>query len=183
MDESCLTHGCVMSHIWMSHGTNMNESCQLWGTYEWFMSHIWMSHVTHINETGLTYVWVMSHIWMSHGTNIKTTYEWQLSSKYAILMFVPWLIHMWDMTPPCVRHDSSICETWLIHTRDMTHPYVRHDTSIYLRLGEVKLSKQSEPLRWKLGVEPYPKNKLKNQNKLKEGKLKENPKNIKIHGH
>ena len=46
-------------HLWMSHATNMNESCH---TYEWVMPHIWMSHVSHINESRFPYEWVMSHI-------------------------------------------------------------------------------------------------------------------------
>jgi len=50
----------VMSHIWMSHVTHMNDSCH---TYERVMSHIWTSHVTHMNESCHTYEWVMSHIW------------------------------------------------------------------------------------------------------------------------
>jgi len=54
-----------MAHIWMSHGTHMNESCH---TYEWFesydayeydMSRIWHTyeHGTHMN---------MAHIWIWH---------------------------------------------------------------------------------------------------------------------
>ena len=81
MDESCRTHEeviiiipqiwsshatqmfmwecvCVMSHLWMSHVTLMNESCH---TYEWVMSHIWMSHVTLMNESCHTYETVMQH--------------------------------------------------------------------------------------------------------------------------
>jgi len=46
-----MTRKCT-SHIWMSRGTHMNESCH---TYEWVMSHIWMSHVTHMNESCHTY--------------------------------------------------------------------------------------------------------------------------------
>ena len=42
----------IMSHIWMSHVTPMNECCY---KYEWVMSHIWMSHVTHMNESCHTY--------------------------------------------------------------------------------------------------------------------------------
>jgi len=57
INESCLTHKCVMAHIWMSHVTHMNESCH---TYEYVMSHIWMSHVTHMNESCPTYQRVMS---------------------------------------------------------------------------------------------------------------------------
>jgi len=43
MSRTCLTYECVMSHIWMSHVSYMDESCL---TYEWVMSHIWMSHDT-----------------------------------------------------------------------------------------------------------------------------------------
>jgi len=38
----------VMSHMWMSHVTHVNESCR---TCEWVMSHMWMSHVAHVNES------------------------------------------------------------------------------------------------------------------------------------
>jgi len=40
--------------------------------FECIMSHIWMSHVTHLNESRRTFEWVMSHIWMSH-----KTYLWE----------------------------------------------------------------------------------------------------------
>jgi len=48
----------VMSHIWMSHVTHMNES---WHIYEWVMSQIWISHVTHMNESCQTHACVMSN--------------------------------------------------------------------------------------------------------------------------
>ena len=60
---SCLTYEWVMSHIWTSHVTHMNESCL---TYEWVMSHIWMSRVSHMNRSCRTYECVTTHIWMSH---------------------------------------------------------------------------------------------------------------------
>ena len=76
-------HEWVMAHIWMSHGTYMNES---WHIYEWVMAHIGMSHVTqaiyihtcifihsqewhivHRSEWGLHInEWVMAHIGISH---------------------------------------------------------------------------------------------------------------------
>ena len=40
-------------------------------TGESVMSRIWMSCVSHMNESCLTYEWVMSHIWMSHGSRMK----------------------------------------------------------------------------------------------------------------
>jgi len=43
-------HTCegVMSHMWMSHVTHVNESCH---TCEWDLSHMWMNHITHVNES------------------------------------------------------------------------------------------------------------------------------------
>jgi len=91
------TYEWVMSHIWMSHVTHMNELCH---TYEWVMSHVCMSHVTsafskrpspanklytrirhatHMNESCHKYQWVMAHLWMSHFKHMNEschTYEW-----------------------------------------------------------------------------------------------------------
>ena len=44
---SCRTYACVMSHIWMSHVTHMNESCH---TYDRVLSQIWKNHFTRTNE-------------------------------------------------------------------------------------------------------------------------------------
>jgi len=90
----------VMSHIWMSHVTHMNESCY---TYEWVMLHIWMSHVTHRNESCRTYEWVMSHICISQITYINKpcyTYEWATS-------------HLW------VTHGSVTSHIWTSHVTHM----------------------------------------------------------------
>jgi len=68
----------VVSHIWMSHVTHMNESCY---TYLCIMSHIWMSHVTHecamsqIWMSHITYQWVMSQMWMDHVTHTNKSYR------------------------------------------------------------------------------------------------------------
>jgi len=67
-----------MSHIFMSYGTKV-KSCH---TYEWVMSHIWLSHVTHMNESCHIYschmarkggvgpgqLPVASRAWASHGS-------------------------------------------------------------------------------------------------------------------
>jgi len=65
MNESC--------HIWMSH---VNESSLECHTYEWVISHIWTSHVTHVNESchiwtsHVTHVNESCHIWTSHVSNV-----------------------------------------------------------------------------------------------------------------
>jgi len=48
--------------IWISHVTNINESCHI---YEWVMSPlIWISHVTNINESGHICEWVLPHTYV-----------------------------------------------------------------------------------------------------------------------
>jgi len=54
MNQSCLTYKWVVSHMWMSHATHMNEPCQIytramspWHTCECDRVHVWMSHGTH----------------------------------------------------------------------------------------------------------------------------------------
>jgi len=83
MNESWHTyehsHGRVMSHIWMSHGTRMNASYmdESWHTHGWVilnnwmhMAHTWIRHVTHMNESWHTFECVMSHAWLSHVTHM-----------------------------------------------------------------------------------------------------------------
>jgi len=98
-----------MSHIWMSHVTHVNESCQ---SYEWVMSHMWMSHVNHMNESCYTCEWVMSIIWMSHVTHVNEschTYEcvmshiwmsdqWQHRHKYVTIIVTNSVIFVTNMT-------------------------------------------------------------------------------------
>ena len=108
----------VMSHMWMSHVTHVNESCH---TCEWVMSHIWMSHVTRMNESCHTCEWVMSHMWMSYNTYTAAQHCTDHRSS-ASPTCVTWLIHMCDMTHSYVWHDSFIRVIWLVHMwRDSIH--------------------------------------------------------------
>jgi len=107
MHAPCHTHACVayewvMSHIWMSHVTYMNESCHTYwcvtSDYKFVMSHTWMSHVTHawvMSHTCMhtlacvhTYKCVMSHVWMSHVTRTN-------ASCHA------WMSHVTHMIESC----------------------------------------------------------------------------------
>jgi len=85
INHSCHTLYWVMSHIWMSQGTYMNE---LWHMYEWVMAHIWISHalsriwmrhVTRFTGSCHTDEWVRARTWTSYGTSMNEswhTYEW-----------------------------------------------------------------------------------------------------------
>ena len=130
----------------------MNEqqsACGIGGRrlYEWVLSHVWASHVSHMNEPCLTYERVMSHIWTSHVSHMNESHIWMSRDAYArhdtsdvrhdSFIFETWLIHIWDMTHSYVRHDISderhdsfIFETWPIRMWDMTPSYVRHDSFV-----------------------------------------------------
>ena len=78
----------VMSHVWMSHVTRMNESrmnesCH---TYEWVMSHVWMgnvyvgtSHVSHMNEA--------CHTWMKHVSHMNARHTSNTPSSILLVSF------------------------------------------------------------------------------------------------
>jgi len=70
-------------HVWIRHGTHMNESCHTWRndnetcqTYAHVMSRIWTSHVTHdgmimsrvthVDTSRHAYEWVKLNIGISH---------------------------------------------------------------------------------------------------------------------
>jgi len=99
MDESCHTHEWVMSHIWMSHVTpidesvtHMNESCH---TCECVMSHIRMSHVTPMDESNhmdmCIAVWMntRSATWMPYESLALRMSMWHSYGIYmALRMFI-----------------------------------------------------------------------------------------------
>ena len=97
MHKSCHTHEWVMSHIWMSQVTHMNESCH---TYEWVMLHIWMSHVTHMNKSCHKYEWAM------------TTFHFLTGIASVIFgKIIAYMVnfHIWRDNHICDR----ICGPWL----------------------------------------------------------------------
>ena len=99
----------IMSLIWMSRVTHMNEPCH---RYEWVMSHIWMRHVTlhsiryrcwipQVNKSSRTYEWVMSHIWMRHVAHMNEscrTYEWVMSPMWLCAWHVCECISLYSFT-------------------------------------------------------------------------------------
>jgi len=87
---SMLHVATLMSHIWLSPVTDMNESCH---TYEWVMSHLWMSHVIQCDLH--LFMHDMTHSYVRHDSFIRVT----------------WLIHTCDMTHSYVWHDSFIRAT------------------------------------------------------------------------
>jgi len=116
----------VMSHLWLSHITTMNESRCI---YEWVMSrnvyaaqatleqvsrtsHVrrWLSHVTHMNVSCCTNGWIISHnahVWMRHVTCMNEswhTYEWAMS--------LIWMSHVPRINESC--HTYEWAYEWII---------------------------------------------------------------------
>ena len=118
MNESCHTYewGC---HIWIS--------CII---YEWVMSHIWMSHVTHMNESFHTYEWTMSHIWISHVTHM--TESCHTCMNYVTHMNEPYHRNEWVISRMNEAHHTwmrhvkygyamsymnEVCHIWMRHIK------------------------------------------------------------------
>jgi len=131
----------VMAHMWISHGTHVNES---WHTCERVMAHIRMSsrhvvthsrhislcHVTHMNESYHIYAWVMAHTWMSHGTDMHEswhTYEWVVMAQDNQRLFELDVklkfTHHWIMS--YMSHISHGCVTYVSHRYhlDVSHTW------------------------------------------------------------
>ena len=75
MNESCHAYKRVMSRIWTSHATHMNESR---GAPEctpcsWVTSHTWTSHVTRITESCHTYERATWRTWGKHTLMSRVT--------------------------------------------------------------------------------------------------------------
>jgi len=73
----------------------------------------------------MTHDLFMCVTWLIHVCDMTRPCVWHDST-----MCVTCLIHVCDMTHPCVWQNSSMCVTWLIHVCDMTHPRVWHDSSM-----------------------------------------------------
>ena len=109
----------VMSHIWMSHVTHMNESCH---TYEWVMSHIWMSHVTHRNESSHTYEWVMSHICISHVTHMNESCH-----TYECVKSHVWMSQVTHMNESCHTYEWVMLHIWMSHVTHTNKSCHKHE--------------------------------------------------------
>ena len=134
----------VMSHIWRSHVTHMNESCH---TYEWVKPHIWMSHV--MDESYHTYEWVTSHIWMIWMSHVALQWahwychcaRWTAVSP-ELVMSHTWMNNVTYMIDSChctrltdislysvvslMSHVTRMDESW--RGRVMSHIWMKHVT-------------------------------------------------------
>ena len=109
-----------MSHRRLSHVTRVMSHM-----YEWVMSHRWMSHVKQMNESCHTDEWVISHIG-KRDSQVVRSHIWKVGlTCHTFGMWVshetpnPWFTIQWNT----LQHTATHCNT-LQHTA--THLRVPH---------------------------------------------------------
>jgi len=116
-----VTYQWVMSHIWRSHGTYMNESFHAYQWVKWYMTYRQLRaeslyHVTHTHES-----WVMSRIPMSH-VAVWSCSEPPINNESCHAY--PWVMSPILMSH--VTHTHESCDIWMshvTHTHESCHPY------------------------------------------------------------
>jgi hypothetical protein len=128
--EVCHTCEWVVSHVWMSHVSRVNESCH---TYEWVMSHVWMSQVTHMNEWFHAYEWVVPHLRMSRKRQErdpnKMSKETQICTKrYGWVMSRIWISRATSTNESRHAYEWVVSHIWMsrvAHMNESGHAYGR----------------------------------------------------------
>jgi len=95
-----------------------NHDAQLWHTYEWVMTHVWMSYDTRMDESWHTYEWVMTHVWMSHDRTgcCRHTHAHRTTHLEILHAYEAWLsrnTHMNESWHECtpMSHETHVNDT------------------------------------------------------------------------
>jgi len=111
----------LVSHVWMSHVTHMNESCHM---YEHIMSHMWARHVTRrivssqrMNASRRTCKYVMSLAVMSHATH--TNESWVTLGRAPT-----WNTQMRHTTYATASCNYTCGMTWIPNTGGYLYIYI-----------------------------------------------------------
>jgi len=140
MNASCQTYECVMSHMWMSHVTHMNESCHAYEwivlynhTYECVMSHVCMRHITRVNISCLpaschTYAGSpVCHTFESDTSRIQMTHVERMNgSRHTYEWAMP---HTWKCRDTHMNESFHTYE-WVVSHIWMNHNLAVHERSI-----------------------------------------------------
>jgi len=123
-NESCHTHGWVMSHARMRHATRTNESCRT------RTRHVRKKNVTRMNQSCHTYEQDMSRTnasrhtcerVMAHVSNL----DWQPHMSETCHT---WMSHVTHVDESCRTHEwimPAICMSHVTHMNGSCHPYER----------------------------------------------------------
>ena len=112
----------VMSQTWMSHVTDMNESCHrhewVMSHDEWVVSHTWTRHVAQVRgAVPMACKRVMSQAWLRHVAQVMShmnewyhTHEWVMSHT--------WMSH--------VSQVRGVCSKYMCHFLSYLLPLSTH---------------------------------------------------------
>jgi len=108
-----ISHASII-RIWMSHDTDMNESCH---RHEWVMSQTWMSHTSDKNESCHRHEWVTSQKWTSHVPHVNEKCPTRdMRESYSPDAWVTLHVrkHYWHIHKSCLT-----LHTWMSHVPHM----------------------------------------------------------------
>jgi len=141
----------VMSHIWFTHVTDMNESYHTPGTRRRWREYDHISHVSHMIQSWHRYDWVMSHTWYSSPLGRINSYESCLTYN-SIMYIYDWVMsHTWYSSPlgrvrsyeSCLTYDvvmSQKCMSHVTHMMQSCHIYESCHTYESCRTCDVVMS-------------------------------------------
>jgi len=120
MTHSYVCHDSFICVPWLIHVCDMTPSDSLCVCHDTFISNdvyihilIYTCDITSLTPTASPSIRVMSHVWTNHVIyGVIFAYSWVMSPISLSAHpphrprsgCVPWLIHMCDMTYPCVSH-------------------------------------------------------------------------------
>ena len=131
----------VMSHLWMSHVTLMNELCHTHKTVilpnhvthkhtsyrrttkrcvaccSWWISRSWMSHVTFVNESSHNYGWGMS---LNDGTHVMWHTPCRRTAKGCAACCSSVMAYSW-MSHAALLYESCRTHEWVTSHFHMSH--------------------------------------------------------------
>jgi len=140
LNHVCHTCEWIMSHIWTSHVTYLNQPCHISKrVMSQIMSHFWKSHVTHLNESCHISEQIMSHIWMRHVTHLnaswhtgsarKAVYQQRLLHPQILCNTSEWVMsHIW-MHP--YLNESYHTSEWVM-SHIWMHPHLNESYHSHL---------------------------------------------------
>jgi len=145
--EYVMSYEWVMSHVWMwwmSHVTQMNESCYAYERVIYTLQEYsescpscvtWMRHATHMNASRNTYECVTQHAWLRHATHMNASCDMNVSihtyerprRTYECAMSHIQMRPVACINTPCHTYKLAMSHT---RARCVTYAHVMHVTNM-----------------------------------------------------
>jgi len=113
----CHTYTSVLSHMWISHVSHMNQSCLI---YELAMSRIWVSHVEHNNL-----YYLISHL-RKRTHSSRPTLMSHVCHTCGLDMSHIWISHISYTSWPCQIYGTAMFQNTKVFESHIWHTHVSH---------------------------------------------------------